>query len=122
MKRHLSWLLIVLFISGGIAAGYAQPVDIPDANLRDAISEVLNGAPITQATMRRLTILDAHHREIENIAGLEYATNLRILRLVYNNIRDLIPLAGLHLTELWLWDNLVTDVSPLFNMTTLTPS
>ena len=70
--------------------------------------------------MRRLTILDARHREIENIAGLEYATNLRILRLVYNNIRDLIPLAGLHLTELWLWDNLVTDVSPLFNMTTLT--
>ena len=102
------------------AAGYAQPVDIPDANLRAAISEALNGAPITQASMRRLTTLDARDRQIVRLTGLEYATNLKELSLVYNNISDLTPLTGLRLTELWLWDNLVTDLSPLFNMTTLT--
>ena len=103
------------------AAGYAQPVDIPDANLRAAISEALNGAPITQASMRRLTTLDARDRQIVRLTGLEYATNLKGLSLVYNNISDLTPLTGLRLTELWLWDNLVkSDLSPLFNMTTLT--
>ena len=102
------------------AAGYAQPVDIPDANLRATISEALNGAPITQASMRRLTALDARDRQIVRLTGLEYATNLKELSLVYNNISDLTPLTGLRLTELWLWDNLVTDLSPLFNMTTLT--
>ena len=59
MKRHLSGLLIVLFVSGGIAAGYAQPVDIPDPNLRAAISEELDGAPVTRETMLQLTELDA---------------------------------------------------------------
>ena len=102
------------------AAAYAQPVDIPDPNLHAAISEALSGAPITQASMRRLTTLDARDRQIVRLTGLEYATNLKELSLVYNNISDLTPLTGLRLTELWLWDNLVTDLSPLFNMTTLT--
>ena len=102
------------------AAGYAQPVDIPDANLRAAISEALNGAPITQASMRRLTTLDARDRQIVRLTGLEYATNLKELSLVYNNISDLTPLTGLRLTELRLWDNKVSDLAPLANLTTLT--
>ena len=70
--------------------------------------------------MRRLTRLDAPSREIENLEGLEHASNLRLLDLASNRISDLTPLAGLHdLEELGLDRNVIKDVSPLAGMINL---
>ncbi len=106
------------------SAALAQAVNIPDANLRNAIRETLHlpaGAPITQADMRELTSLNAAARQITALAGMEYATNLTELRLGENPITDISLLA--HLTQLsflrlndcWTID----DISPLADLTQL---
>ena len=103
---------------------HAQAVHIPDPNLRQAVSEALNlpaGGPITEADMRQLTSLNTAARQITELTGLEYATNLTDLRLGENPIRDISPLA--HLTRLAIlrlndcWT--IDDVTPLANLTQL---
>ena len=103
---------------------HAQPVHIPDPNLRQAVSEALNlpaGGPITQADMRQLTSLNAAARQITELTGLEYATNLTELRLGENPITDISALG--HLTQLTflrlndIWG--IIDISPLAHLTQL---
>jgi len=62
-------------------------VNIPDANLRAVIRSALGKsrfAPITKADMARLTTLDASNRNIRDLTGLEFATNLTMLNLTDN--------------------------------------
>ena len=112
-------ILLTIFLLAPLPA-FAQHIHIPDPNLRAAISEELDGVPVTRETMLQLTELDARERGITDLTGLEYAHNLRSLMLVYNNISDLTPISDLRLDDLWLWDNLVADLSPLANMRSLT--
>ena len=98
-------------------------VDIPDPNLRAAISDTLNlssDVPITQAAMRRLTKLAGHERGIADLSGLEFATNLEILELALNPISNVAPLANLvqlHTVSLWRCE--LSDISPLVDLTRL---
>ncbi len=95
-------------------------VHIPDTNLRAAIAETLGKAPntpITDADMKRLTRLFADGKGIQNLTGLEYATNLERIELRRNAISDLTPLTGLiRLNNIKLRDNVISDVSPLANL------
>ena len=102
----------------------AEVVDIPDANLDRVLREALNlsaGAPITEADMRQLTALNAAARQITDLTGLEYATNLNELRLGENPITDISPLTQLtqlsflRLNDCWTID----DISPLASLTQL---
>ena len=98
-------------------------VYIPDANLRTIITETLGKAPnasITVEEMEGLEGLDAHHRDIENLAGLELATNLTYLIINNNKISDLSPIAGLiNLHRIRLSDNFISDLSVLSKFTAL---
>ena len=70
--------------------------------------------------MLQLTALDEELREINDLTGLEYATNLRKLALNQNQITDLSPLSNLiHLQNLAAWGNPISDLSPLSNLTQL---
>ena len=113
---------LLLFLVGPICA-FAQIVEIPDRNLRRALRETLNlpdEIPITQPEMLRLKRLEAPDRQIANLTGLEYASNLKWLRLQRNNISDIKPLSGLNQLEgLGLWTNPISDLSPLANLTNL---
>ena len=95
----------------------AQTVNIPDANLRAAISETLGKAPnarITADEMARLTRLEAHNVGISDLTGLEFATRLEEIRCNDNAIADLLPLAGLiNLHTVEFRHNVITDLSPL---------
>ena len=99
-------------------------VEIPDPNLESTIREALelpDGTPITQTEMLRLEKLIAKEIQIENIIGLEYATNLKRLVLSINNIQDITPLARLiNLDSLNLHKNPITDLVPLSHLTQLT--
>ena len=130
-------------------------VQIPDPNLRAVIAEALGkspNAPITAEEMGQLTGFKRYDmaldRGIEDLTGLQFATNLedlvlgwwghdgnqvsdlspiagltklRRLNLLNNPISDLSPLRGLtNLTELHLNDTLVSDLSPLSGLTNLT--
>ena len=103
-------------------------VQIPDSNLHAAIAEALGKsptAPITVEEMEGLEELEAPNRDIQDVTGLQFTTNLRLLRLgnwgTGNQVSNISPLAGLiNLRELWLSHNPISDLSPLKNLKNLT--
>ena len=98
-------------------------VKMPDPNLELALREELGlpeSIPLTQLVMNQLTTLDASDSQIENLTGLEHATNLKRIDVHRNNISNLKPLANLtQLEYLGLWVNPISDLSPLANLTQL---
>ena len=104
-------------------AATAQVVDIPDPNLRAAINQELDkaeGAAITSEEMNKLRRLDPGRRDIIDLTGLEYATNLVDLALWDNRVTDLSPIAGLtQLRWIALNGNSVSDLSPLVELKNL---
>ena len=92
-------------------------VHIPDTNLRTAIAEALGkspNAPITAEEMERLGRLHVENRDIHDLTGIQFATNLQELRLRENQITDISPLAGLvEVHRLDLSRNPVSDMSAL---------
>ncbi len=101
-----------------------ETVTIPDANLRARIEGVLGkaaGATITPAEMATLTKLTAKRANINDLTGLEHATNLTDLDLRNNSISDISAVAGLtNLTDLALYDNSISDISAVSGLTNLT--
>ena len=99
-------------------------VHIPDTNLRAAIAEELGkspNAPITAEDMAKLERLDARNRSIQDLTGLQFATNLSQLLLNDNQISDISPISGL--TELWqlqIERNTISDISPVRDLKNLT--
>ena len=108
---------------------HAEAVEhwMPDANLRQAVREALQlpaDEPLTKEKMQGLDFLDAHDRDIMDITGFEFATNLKALHISKNPITDLRPLANLtQLVDLHFWHippnptNL--DLRPLTNLINL---
>ena len=124
MRKQLFRLTLLCLICLSISVvASAQVVSIPDFNLRAVITNKLGKAPgatITVADMAWITDLDGTNRNIRNLTGLEYATNLIQLWLPENNITDLRPLSGLtRLIELDLLSNSIFDISPLARLINL---
>ena len=124
LRQKFTLSLLLTIVLGRVA--FAQVVDIPDPNLRAAILEALGIADrpdveLTQALMHQgLTNLRAPFREITDLEGLQYATNITELALDNNDIIDLHPIATLtRLTFLRLHHNRIVDVTPLANLITL---
>jgi len=94
-------------------------VNIPDSNLRAALELALRinpGQEITKEILAGLVNLIAQSREITNLNGLEYCTNLTKLYLANNQLIDLNGLANANLpnlTELYLNNNQLTDLNGL---------
>ena len=122
MKPGLMVLITLWLIVVGISS--AQPVHIPDSNLRVAVEDTLQLArhtAVTQQDMSRLIRLEVNDRGIENLSGLEFAINLDVLYLNYNPmITDHSPLSHLtNLTHLYAQSAGIVDVTPLANLTKL---
>ena len=99
-------------------------VHIPDPNLRAAIAEALGkspNVPITVAEMERLgPRFRPENRNIRDLTGLQFATNLDELSLGDNQISDLSPIAGLiNLRSLSFPRSNVSDLSPLAGLINL---
>ena len=114
-------VLIILFCIPSLSA---QVVDIPDENLRAAITETLgksSGVTITADEMATLKVLRANDRGISDLTGLESASRLRELHLNRNTITDLSSLSGLNkLYRLELIHNeTLSDLSPLSSLSNL---
>ena len=99
-------------------------VRIPDSNLRGAIAEELGkgvNASITVEDMEKLKRFKAQGRNIQDLIGLQFATNLISLDVADNQISDISPLAGLiGLRELRINANPISDISLLKDFTNLT--
>ena len=103
-------------------------VHIPDTNLRAAIAEALGkspNAPITVEEMERLTRIEARNNGIQDLTGIQFATNLDVLNLGRwgdhgNQVSDLSPIAGLtKLRLLYLNNNSISDLSPIAGLINL---
>ena len=105
-------------------ADTSPEVLIPDANLRTVVRSTLGveeGDTITQQKIQELNELNASIERLRDLTGLEYATNLRKLRLTNTQISDFTLLANLtSLTWLDISRNQISDITPLKNLTKLT--
>lgn len=101
----------------------SQVVDIPDPNLESAIRETLalpDEVPLTQLVMKQLIRMSASQRNIQDLTGLEYSTNLQDLSIWGNPFSDLSPLSNLtNLTCLEAAGCPIVDISPLTNLVNL---
>ena len=99
-------------------------VDLPDPNLHVAIAEAFGlppNTPILRGHLTGLTRLEARNANINNLTGLESATNLRSLDLGGNSVSNISAVSGLtNLTRLTLWGNNVSDISAVAGLTQLT--
>ena len=107
------------------SAGPVSGVDwMPDVNLLPAVRAALGlqeGEVLTQEAMLRLTFLNSSSSSIEDLTGLEHATNLTHLYLEANKISDISPIGNLtNLKRLILDTNQINDVSSLANLINLT--
>ena len=140
-RQKITLYLLLSIVLGSVA--FAQVVNIPDPNLRATVREALNGGVITQTSMRQLVDLDASNKGIVNLAGLEYAINLKNLPLWGNPLADLSPISTLtsleylnisycsisdisalsnlkNLASLNARGNYIVDIKPIANLTNLT--
>ena len=121
VNGNITWATFLVDIASQLPP--PEIVSIPDPNLATALRKELAlapGAPITNWEMRRLRSLQylgpdlRDDQKINNLTGLEAATNLEVLNLYANQIRDLSPLASLQkLSTLTLPNNQIEDISPL---------
>ncbi|MDH7599728.1 MAG: leucine-rich repeat domain-containing protein [Sedimentisphaerales bacterium] len=109
------FVIVILLASTALAGVY-----IPDPGLKAAIEEAIGRPDPSAEDMLLLTDLSAGSRQIRDLTGIEYASNLRSLYLAFNHITDLKPLSGLYnLRELDLSRNEITDIGPLSGLTGL---
>ena len=124
MKKvfYIYFALVISMFSSQLNVAMAQSVSIPDANLEAAVRQALDkqSGAITKADMKRLTFLDISSKGIISLTGLKHAVNLTTLYLWNNEISDFSPLADLKsLEQLSLWDSKISDISPLADLKSL---
>lgn len=74
-----------------------EVITIKDKMLKDSIKEELNlsSDDVTIGDMYKLKELSASDKRISSLEGLEYAKNLELLDISYNEVKDLSPLKNL---------------------------
>ncbi len=95
---------------------------IPDPNLEQVIREEIQktSGDIYRSELEPICYLnEADTRNIQDLTGLEFCTNLIRLVTSSNQINDLSPLCGLDhdLEFLYLDHNNISDLSPLAGLT-----
>ncbi|MBN2588592.1 MAG: leucine-rich repeat domain-containing protein, partial [Sedimentisphaerales bacterium] len=118
MARYLFLLAILFFFTCYTLAD--DSVYIPDTNLKAAIEAQLGISDPNTTDMLELTNLQSSNMNISDLTGLNYATNLKSLKLPENKISDISPLANLtNLQNLGLKKNQIDDISLLTGLTNL---
>jgi formylglycine-generating enzyme required for sulfatase activity len=106
-------VFLALALINTITTATAQEVIIPDSGLNAAVRAGLNkpSGPLTRQDMLNLTVLNAHDRNISNLAGLEAARNLNTLLLFSNHLTSFSLPTLTNLVSLNLSLNSITNVA-----------
>ena len=97
-------------------------VYFPDPNLEAVIREAIAKptGPIYPSDLAGLTGLHAWNKNITDLTGLDFCTDLEFAELSSNQISDISPLANLtNLELLFLGHNQIVNLSPLANLANL---
>ncbi|MDY3001859.1 MAG: leucine-rich repeat domain-containing protein [Romboutsia timonensis] len=96
---------------------------IPDPELRSVLNVILgqdSHEKISKTKLAQIEKIESKNRNISNLDGLQYCTNLRLLNLNGNQISDISSISNLiNLKYLYLEGNQISDISPLSNLTNL---
>ncbi|MCA1031425.1 leucine-rich repeat domain-containing protein [Bacillus timonensis] len=98
-------------------------VTFSDGQLELAVRDQLSiyNRDIYESDMKRLTFLFAAYYDIQSLSGLEYAINLEDLIIFNNQVSDLSPISGLtNLRYIDMEENQISDISTLSQLTNLT--
>lgn len=117
-------LIVPLFMPVGktYAETESQLVEFVDKKLEEAVASHLGMeiGHITTQAMKDLSFLVINDLGVNDLSGLEQATNLETFLARQNNIQDLTPLENLtNLSWVDLSNNGLTDITPLRNTTKL---
>ena len=102
-----------------------ERINIPDINLKKALNEYLGkneNEDITKEELESIKNLlySTNNKNITNLEGLQYCTNLELIDLSNNQISDISKLSGLtNLRELNLSHNNISDISGLSSLSNL---
>jgi len=118
---------LIVFLPLAIVIGCAAPapetVIFSDENLEKVIRDALDkptGEATTPVELAKLKELTANKKDITDLSGIEYCTNLVLLSLEGNQVSDISPLASLsNLKYLSLGSNQISDISPLNSLSSL---
>ena len=126
VKKSILFLFILFMTFTTISTTHAMSndiVNIPDQSLKIALNEALGNSSesdITKKQLSTLKVANLNGKGISNLEGLQYATNLTLLRLQDNQISDLSPLTNLSkLNYLILTNNKIQDISALSHLVNL---
>lgn len=119
--KAVSGLALVLLTVMWSTMASAFVVTFPDSNLEAAVRSEINkpSGPIqnTDLVGKGFLSLRAAYRDIADLTGLEYCTDLMHIELYGNKIDDITPLAGLtNLVDAYLWANRLKDISVLADL------
>src|SRR5438445_1195723 len=124
MVSSRSYIIIfALVFSSWCGALRAQTVHFSDTNLEAAVREAIGKptGPISAGDLQPLMSFSAGGRNIADLSGLEFATNLTWLSVDMNRIRSLEVLKKMpQLTLLGIENNPLSDLGPLRTLTNLT--
>ena len=124
-RRIIAILFIILFLFSCKKTPTGSDPDgitFPDANFETLIRETLNKltGDITPADMLTITYLDGAERDISDISGIEYCTDLWDFNLANNLIVDISALNALtKLQWVILPNNQIIDISALSTLTNI---
>ncbi len=120
-RQKIACLLVVLMTPMHILVLAEEPVYFADPALKAAVEDELGICDPTPTDMLNLYELwSAVNAGIADLTGLEYMTNLTDLYLYDNQISNISPLSRLtNLTDLLLRANPISDISPLSGLTNL---
>lgn len=91
----------MLALPNAALAAPNDPVNIPDATLRDSITETLSGTghivegELKESDLAALTFLNLEGKNVTDLTGLEFATGMRALNLTGTTLTDISALTGL---------------------------
>jgi len=95
-------------------------INLPDAILEEQIRQYIYKpkGPLYIRDMAVLSTMNLSGRNISDLSGMEYCTNMKNLELNNNDITDISPLASLtDITRLSLDNNQISDISALVHLT-----
>jgi hypothetical protein len=117
MKTLILWMLVLTIAS----VSYAQNVNIPDANFKNAlISEGVDTSgdgEISYAEAELITYLSVGYYNISDMTGIEAFVNLDTLMCSGNQLTSLNVSGCAAITELWCNDNQLTSLDVSNNAT-----
>ncbi len=112
MKKFLLLFVALLFAANASADVIIDGTSFPDANFRNYVLSQSYGSDgvLTDAEIAEVTYMYVWYRDIEDLTGIEYFTELESMSATGNNLTEVNLSQNTKLTQLSLNSNMLTSI------------